>query len=356
MGVVAKRASAQAVDGVVPAGPKSTREISPPRSSKSKPRGADAAQRLALLRIARPGVPRGQTVERADGGLGGGLFRREEDHALRRIGRDGDRLATRRDDELAVRVQRVRETETEGALGALEEDDGGPQQIVVEEAVDRRSRDRAEAPAVVVVERFSVLRPEQRRRDAGDQRRAARWRRQSGEVAVRGRAVRLEDAGADGARAFVDPGFRRVVGQTPRSRRAEDEAVAERVRPAALAADELADARDGARVHGRRAPLGRHEFEEVLDVAQVARASAQLKEVEVAVVRDKGLDGPRDSFADLALAEARVDVQHGGRRPLVRVRTVERRLGRGREARVARVEARPWREAVQQPRGALVAP
>mmetsp|Transcript_32955 Transcript_32955/g.102160 ORF Transcript_32955/g.102160 Transcript_32955/m.102160 type:complete len:355 (+) Transcript_32955:2786-3850(+) len=354
MGVVAKRASAQAVDGVVPAGPKSTREISPPRSSKSKPRGADAAQRLALLRIARPGVPRGQTVERADGGLGGGLFRREEDHALRRIGRDGDRLATRRDDELAVRVQRVRETETEGALGALEEDDGGPQQIVVEEAVDRRRRDVGQVP----------VRPREPLRQRG----LVQCREQVlGELLARLHAFELLEGPAarppftfensSTFRADVVPLV--VVGEGERERGALDaktEAVADRQRPGPLAPQEFEEPGDGAGVDGRRHGVARGPFQKALDHAEVALLAANLEKVQVAVVADERLDAPAPDRADDARREAPVDVQRPTRRPLVRVRTVERRLGRGREARVARVEARPWREAVQQPRGALVAP
>ena len=100
--------------------------------------------------------------------------------------------------------------------------------------------------------------------------------------------------------------------------------------------------------------MPRRARQPLLQCVEVIRSRANRVEVEVAVVADIVFDPTLAARGRLGLAKARPDREPRPRRPLVRMRAVERRLGRRREARVTRVHppAPAQREAARD--GALL--
>ena len=110
--------------------------------------------------------------------------------------------------------------------------------------------------------------------------------------------------------------------------------------PRAARAQQVDHARERARINERGDGRLEHSLEPRLNRVELVQARADAEEVKVAVVADVVDDDLLRALGlRVRLAQAAPDRHAPRRRPYVRVRAVERRLGRRREARVSSVVA-----------------
>ena len=267
-------------------------------------------------------------------------------------------------------------------LGGAEEEARGVQQVVVEERVDarlrvaRRGEGLGEARLFVAVAeraRRDALSPPWRTARAGSARRPAPRGvapsfaavRTSGREPLRA-ARRARSAprpgprsGAAAARRALERRGRGLGARAPararrraRRRRAEVHAEAQRWQPWVRSRSTRP-----ATAHGRQATASARpsRAEATPDRAEVERLAADREEVEVAVVAHEVLDVAARRRAAAPGWTSAAPHRARAAAPLVRVRAVGRRLGRRREARVARVHAAyarsAWRARPETRRG-----
>mmetsp|Transcript_25194 Transcript_25194/g.86272 ORF Transcript_25194/g.86272 Transcript_25194/m.86272 type:complete len:935 (-) Transcript_25194:176-2980(-) len=353
----AERGAEHLLPGEAPVGPRHARPAQVPVQGADLPGEVvqvQAQRRPQRLGVAHPRrhpvaerVPRGNPAAHrqvyAQRGLHRSLLRSPQHEAALGVEGDRYRLPAGRQDQRPRRVQRGRDAQPEGALRALEEEPDGVQQVVVEEGVHGRGHElvepslavEAQAPGVV-----PVLQAGQRALLERRARRAVvqhpRHLHRAPVLCLGGRERLLERRGA---LPVLSHGGARVLQALVRQR--HEVGVAHGEGPAALAPQDVDQARDACGVdgRGRRRPQGPRQPPH--NVPALMRPPADGEELEVTVVADVVLDVPLLRPAEPGQGAAReagyvVHRQRLPRSPLVRVRAVEGRHAGGGEPGVPR--------------------